>query len=73
MVILHERFKGTLTKLEAFSPEVEKRYMQVFQVEGFGVCDAFLHTKLADRLEMALEKKHIFNPSTSVLSRPGPP
>jgi len=43
------------------APRLKKRYMQVFQVESFGVCDAFLHTKLADRLEMALEKT-LFQP-----------
>jgi len=37
--------------LEAFSPGVEKRLCRFFESKNFGVCNAFLHTKLADQLE----------------------
>ena len=39
------------TALEAFSPGVEKQLCRFFESKNFGVCNAFLHIKLADQLE----------------------
>ena len=39
------------TSVEAFSPGVEKKLCRFFESKTFGVCNAFLHTKLEDQLE----------------------
>ena len=47
--------------LEAFSPGVEKRLCRFFASKNFGVCNAFLHTKLADQLETWHSKPIFFS------------
>lgn len=40
-----------IQNLEAFSPRAEKTVMQGFGAKTLGVCNAFLHIKLADQLK----------------------
>ena len=42
---------GTYKTYALYLPGVEKKLCRFFESKTFGVCNAFLHTKLEDQLE----------------------